>query len=240
MKVKETEANHTLREADHPAIKESREAQQEEDHEHQEISSSAHVQEVKKVIDNVERDTLKVELDTLGQEFYSYWDDPIFLELVNDKEFLKKLDAICTRVIYGSRASFSPEDLSQDVLLKLRNWRPRHPGERPPQQLLKAIAINRLIDIHRQPDEQCSSLEELEIEDRSGKMPRHDPVSALQGNIQIRELYRRLKTRKERQLFIAYFIENKRESEIAREHGTSRQAVSNRIDRIIEKLRPYM
>lgn len=184
----------------------------------------------------------KLELANLEEELESYWTDPEFLRLVDDPEFQAKLDKACRRVIGSFKASaiYSCEDLKQDVVARFARWLPQYRGEAQLETILGRIAYNQLVDVYRNPNERCCSLEDLDFKGRDIATRDAEGSTAIVGRILIGELTGKLDSDRERSLFIAHFVEGKRPVELARELGVTRQAVCKQLDKIVERLRPYM
>jgi RNA polymerase sigma factor (sigma-70 family) len=195
----------------------------------------ASAQDVKQLIDNLE-------INAVERDLCEYWNHPDFVELCRDEKLRKKVEAICKRIVARFRplAAFGWDDLSQDVMLSLRKWPLPFPGARPSAAFLWRVARNRLIDAYRRLHDRACSFEELDLENQKTPPSSHDAVSKLQNNVQLHELYQKLRSAKERQLFIAYFIHQKSVTEIADERGVTRQAVSRQIQRMVIKLRQYV
>jgi RNA polymerase sigma factor (sigma-70 family) len=249
MTEKEDEGEHGLKEeAEHSANQDNDGELQEEDYENPTADEKD-----EQIIDNQEPDVLE-------QEVQTYWGDPDFVKLMNDPEFLDTLEEICEGVMSSFKPSrtYSCKDLNQDVLIRFGKWLPQYRRDASWKTVLRRIAQNQLIDVYRSWNERCPSYEDLlesfQVDATQNalavgdsmlvKEPLYSTIrQALRGiefNILAEELSSKLSSRKERQLFHDYFIEDKSATEIARERGVSRQAVSKQIDRLIEKLRPYV
>lgn len=238
MKTRESEAQQVLGvEADLPANEESN---VEEDHASSVGDIAATAEIIKQFIDNLE-------LDTLEQELTDYWNDPAFLELVNDSTFQDKLERACRRAIRSFKPSsiYSCEDLKQDAIARFAKWLPRYRGEAQIETVLYRIAYNLLVDVSRDPNERCCSLEDLEfkgcniatIKTAGRGIEASTPVLS---EIFIRELIDKLTTHKEQMLFVAYFVEGQPAADLALELGVSRQAVAKQLVNIAKKLKPYV
>lgn len=181
------------------------------------------------------------EPDVLEQEIISYWDNPELKELVNSEEFCQQLKKICQKLVFRFKASTicSCEDLEQVVIARFGKWYPSFRGDSKPKTALYRIARNALVDLSRSPDKRCDSLESMNLAEMY-LVATHQNVAAIQYNVLVKQLWRKLTTRKERDLFFARFVEWKTPSEIGRERGVSRQAISKQLDRIVEKLQRYL
>jgi RNA polymerase sigma factor (sigma-70 family) len=182
---------------------------------------------------------LEDQVELVEAEIERYWDDPTW-ELISDREFQDMLDRICQQDIRSFKVPsiYTWEDLKQDVLIRFGKLLVKYRGEAQLSRLVTRIARNLLIDLHRQRDQRIS-VEDLELAESAVEATNNDPREALQSMIELHESLLRMSTDQERELFIKYFIEGKTLSEIAREQGITRQAISKRISQITKKLKPY-
>lgn len=210
---------------------EAHEAQdkQEDDHAHSRLRTVISAEEVKEILDSIAQDTRRTEIN-------GSLDDPLFLELMKDAEFLRTLDVICQRTISKYRASsvYSWEDLRQDVLIKFGKWLSGYRHEASLKTVLVKIAINQLVDVSRRKSEQAGSLDEYDLELK--QYVEADIVS----RVRIKQLLEKLKTDEERQLFVECVVEGRNASEIGKARGVTRQAVSKQLARLAQKLKPFV
>jgi RNA polymerase sigma factor (sigma-70 family) len=191
---------------------------------------------------SVKQYILKLELANLEDEIENYWTDPEFLSLVDDPDFQAKLDKACRRVIGSFKASaiYSCEDLKQDVIARFAKWLPQYRGEAQLETVLGRIAYNQLVDIYRNPNERCCSIEDLEFKGCNIAARDAEDSTAIVDSILIKELTDKLGSNRERALFTAHFVEGKRPVELAVELGISRQAVCKQLKVIVKKLKQYV
>lgn len=226
---------------------------------------SAAAEKVKQLIDNLEPDALKVtwivenpEMNALDEALRIDWNASGLSNLVDDPKFMKQLERICRSLTskFQTSPSYSWEDLRQDVITHLVKAIPRYHNECISLPLLRTVAKNQLIDVHRKPDNKCFSMEgtklqgrngeeyELdgeeheggELADRYGKTHRNHEEDRRFRSIRLDELMGALSA-KERWLCFKYYIEGWTMEKIADALGVKRQAVFNQLGRALKKLR---
>jgi RNA polymerase sigma factor (sigma-70 family) len=191
---------------------------------------------IKEFIDNLE-------LTVLEEEVTSYWTDPEFLKLVNDPGFRQEVHDACAWVIGRFKPSrvYTCDDLEQDVFIRFGKWFPKYRGEAQPKSLLRRIALNQLIDVSRNRENQAPSYDDIELEcrelmHRRATTNRNHVADREDLKILIKELTSGL-THKQRLVFEAYCVRRSTTPEIAVELGITKQAVSKHLTQIRNKLR---
>jgi RNA polymerase sigma factor (sigma-70 family) len=179
-------------------------------------------------------------IDTLEKEFQNEFADPLFQVLSEDAEFQRTLDTICKRLLPLGESEYSPEDLKQDVLIKFGRWLWRYRYEASFGKVLERIARNQLVDMRRPAEAQAVSLEELlPVEFGVEPEPPARPSKNAQVAQQVSQWLDALKE-DERRLFVSHLLEGRTLADIARELGVTRQAVSKRWVKSLNKLRPLL
>lgn len=165
-----------------------------------------------------------------------------FLKLIQNPEFISTLEAVCRRALsrYRLGSSYSWQDLSSEVMIKFAPWYWQYKGQASLKTVLYRFVRNHLIDLHRKPDERCLSFEDLQLEERLARTPQRRALSDVEDGIRVRELMEHLRDDKERRLFVEYVLEGKTASEVARGTGVSRQAVTKRVKKMLDRLRPLL
>jgi RNA polymerase sigma factor (sigma-70 family) len=199
------------------------------------MKEDGHARHAKEILDILKQIVLEKEID-------NYWNDPLFLKLIKDPDFQAMLDSVCQRAMSHFKVSsiYSCEDLKQDVLARFGKWLPHYRGDAQLKTVLRRVAYSQLVDVHRNPNERCCSFDSLELEQGDAVMPRSNVAADIESGILVEECLSKLDAPEERDLFIEYFVNDKTVSEIARERGVSRQAVSKRFNRLAKKLKPFM
>jgi RNA polymerase sigma factor (sigma-70 family) len=180
-------------------------------------------------------------VDTLEEEFQNEFADPLFQVLSEDAEFQRTLDAICKRLLPHGESGYSPEDLKQDVLIKFGRWLWRYRYEASFGKVLERIARNQLVDMRRPAEEQAWCLEEL-LPVEFGVEPESPPVRPSKNAQVTQQVGQWLDALKEdeRRLFVSHLLEGRTLADIARELRVTRQAVSKRWVKSLNKLRPLL
>jgi RNA polymerase sigma factor (sigma-70 family) len=168
-------------------------------------------------------------------------------------EVLRKLDQACQRLFrdYRVPSYYSPEDLASDVKVNFLEFLPRYRGEVELGKFLYRIARNQLISVCRRKE--CDRFVDLNRYE-------YDDEAFDEGDFSARTKrgHRELSDESERQyeailvgellgdrpdaerILCERLVDDETATETAQEFGVSRQAVSKRRDRILNRMKTIL
>ncbi|HEY0077891.1 MAG TPA: sigma-70 family RNA polymerase sigma factor [Pyrinomonadaceae bacterium] len=245
MKEKKDEAEHAPNEdPEHPLNEEDKGETEPKDQ-----ANFSAAKDAEEVFDNSKRD--------VGQEITSYWNDPKFLALLDDKKFMDALDGTCRYFFYGFQppSGYMFDDFKQDVIFHFVKGLAHYRSQAKLTTLLYEIVRNWCIDLSRRKrspsvedimrhyedgkEHEGAEFEGGEVEERYGETNHNRAAETEDGKILAMELMSAL-TCEERALFINYHLDGMTTSKIGDELGISHQAVSKRLARIQKKLKSFI